>query len=130
MKQDVDTIIEYICQEDLRYHPDAYDFVLEALSFTQKKFRRLKHVTGKELLEGIKEFVMHRFGPMGFSVLKHWGVHSTQDFGHIVFNLVDKKLLTKTDDDRFDDFKDVYDFDHIFNQVYRQRLNKRISRMR
>jgi len=130
MKQDIDTIIECICQEDPRYHPDAYDFVLEALNFTQKKFRRVKHVTGKELLEGIKEFVMHRFGPLGLSVLKYWGIQSTQDFGHIVFNLVDKKLLTKTDDDRFDDFKDVYDFDHVFTQVYRQRLNKRISRMR
>ena len=130
MKQDIDTAIEQICLEDPRYHQEAYEFILDALNFTQKKFRRSRHVTGKQLLEGIKEFVMRRFGPMGISVLKYWGIQSTEDFGNIVFNLVDKKLLNKAEDDRVEDFKNAYDFDQIFNQGYRHRLNKKISRMR
>lgn len=129
MKQDIDSIIELITLEDPRYHEDAYEFVLDALHFSQKKFRRSKHVSGKELLEGIKELVMRRFGPMGISVLKFWGVKSTEDFGNIVFNLVNKKLLSKTQEDCLEDFKDVFDFERIFNTVYRERLRKKISRM-
>ncbi len=130
MKQDIDNIIDLICLEDPRYHEDAYEFLLEALHFAQRKYKRSKHVSGKELLEGIKELVMRRFGPMGMSVLKYWGIKSTEDFGNIVFNLISKKFLSKTDEDCLDDFKDVYDFDRVFNQVYKRRLNKAISRMR
>lgn len=130
MKHDIDTIIEILCLEDPRYHEDAYDFILEALKFTQRKFRRSKHVSGKELSEGIKELIMRRFGPMGMSVLKYWGIKSTEDFGNIVFNLVNKKLLSKTEEDCMDDFKNIYDFERVFNHVYRKRINKEISRMR
>ncbi len=130
MKQDIDSMIEMICLEDPRYHEDAYEFVLDALNFSQKKFHRSRHVSGKELLEGIKERVMRRFGPMGISVLHYWGIKSTEDFGRIVFNLINKKLLSKNEEDCLDDFKDVYDFEHVFDQVYRRRLNRKISRMR
>lgn len=129
MKQDIDNVIELICLEDPRYHEGAYEFLLEALHFTQRKYKRLKHVSGKELSEGIKELVMSRFGPMAMSVLKYWGIKSTEDFGNIVFNLVSKKLLSKSEEDCLEDFKNIYDFDRIFNKVYRQRLNKAISRM-
>jgi len=123
-------MIDLICLEDPRYHEDAYFFILEALTFTQRKYERQRHVSGRELLEGIKELVMKRFGPMGLSVLRYWGIKQTEDFGHIVFNLVEKKVLSKTDDDRIDDFKDVYDLEHVFDKVYRQRLGRKISRMR
>jgi len=129
MRPEVDDIIETICLEDPRYQEGAYEFVLESLSFSQKKFHRKRHVTGKELLEGIKELVMRRFGPMGLSVLRYWGIRSTEDFGNIVFNLVEKKVLSKRDEDCLDDFRDVYDFERIFDGVYRNRINKQISRM-
>ncbi len=130
MRQEIDNIIDLICLEDPRYHEDAYEFLLEALNFTQKKFRRSKHVTGKELLEGLKELVMRRFGPMGLSVLRYWGIKTTEDFGNMVFHLVNKRVLNKTDDDCLNDFKDIYDFERVFGQVYRQRIHKKISRMR
>lgn len=130
MKQDISNIIELIVHEDPRYHEDAYEFILESLHFTQRKYKRSKHVSGKELSEGIKELVMRRFGPMGMTVLKYWGIKTTEDFGNIVFNLVNKKLLSKTEEDCLDDFKNIYDFDRVFNQVYRHRLNKAIGRMR
>ncbi|MEW5894365.1 MAG: Minf_1886 family protein [Candidatus Omnitrophota bacterium] len=130
MKQEIDNLIELICLEDPRYHEDAYDFILEALSFSQKKYRRAKHVTGKQMLEGVKELVMKRFGPMGRSVLKYWGINGTEDVGHIVFNLIKKKVLTKSEEDCLEDFKDVYDFERVFEHIYRKRLDKKISRMR
>ena len=130
MQKRLDSILEEIYQKDPRYGVDVYDFVLEALSFTQKKFKRKKHVTGKELLEGIKILLMENFGPMALTVLKHWGVASTEDFGNIVFNLVENKVLSKTQEDSIRDFRDVYDFEKVFDKGYRSRLNKRVSRLR
>ncbi|MFP4473392.1 MAG: Minf_1886 family protein [Candidatus Omnitrophota bacterium] len=130
MKQSLDDILDQICSEDLRYHEDAYEFVMDALAYAQKKFRRAKHVSGKELLEALKELAMNRFGPMALSVLQYWGLKSTEDVGNIVFNLIDKNVLSRHDRDSLDDFSRVYDFEKVFGGVYRNRINKKIQRMR
>ena len=130
VNQEFYTIIDQICEGDPRYRPDAYEFVMEALAFTQRKFKRSKHVAGEELLEGIKNLLMHKFGPMTLRVLNHWGITRTEDFGNIVFNLVDNKVLSKDSEDNIDSFQNGYDFNEVFNQGYRKQLEKRISRMR
>ncbi len=130
MQHTLNNILTDICHQDPRYKEDAYEFLLESLSFSQKKFKRSKHVSGRELLEGIKVLLMEKFGPMTLPVLKHWGIEKTEDFGNIVFNLVDKRVLTKTDEDNIENFRDVYDFDKVFNKGYRQSLQKKISRLR
>lgn len=106
--------IEIIVNRDKRYKIDAYHFVLEALNYTVKKLKRPRHVRGGELLEGIKEYAKKEFGPMARTVLEHWGITSTIDFGNIVFNLIDVKLLGKTEEDSIEDFKDGYDFKEVF----------------
>ena len=130
MQKELDDILYDICEKDERYREDAYEFVLEALSFTQRKLKCSHHVTGKELLEGIKELLMEQFGPMTLPVLQHWGIDATEDFGNIVFNLVDKKILSKTEEDNLESFQNVYDFQQVFTQGYRKRLDKKISRLR
>jgi uncharacterized repeat protein (TIGR04138 family) len=130
MKQELDDILEQIFEADPRYSPGAYDFVLESLSYAQKKFKRTKHVTGIELLEGIKVLLMEQFGPLTLTVLDHWGIKSTEDFGNIVFNLVARKVLSKTEEDSLESFRNVFDFEQVFEQGYRQNLNKKISRLR
>ncbi len=130
MRQELNDILFEICEQDPRYKDDAYEFVLEALSYTQKKLRRSRHVTGKELLEGIKELLIEKFGPLTLAVLQHWGIYTTEDFGHIVFNMVDKKVLSKTEEDNIESFKNVYDFETVFTKGYRDRLDKQISRLR
>lgn len=130
MNRELDNIIEGICVRDERYRPDAYEFVMEALAFTQKKFRRLKHVTGEELLKGIRELLLEKFGPMALTVLTHWGIATTEDFGNIVFSLVDNKVLSKTDEDTVESFKDAYDFKKTFGIEYQKQLGKKISRMK
>lgn len=130
MNRQFDVIIDGILGKDPRYKPDAYELVMEALSFTQKKFRRVKHVTGEELLAGIKELLMEKFGPLTLSVLEHWGIKSTEDFGNIVFNLVENKVLSKTEEDTIESFRKGFDFQETFEMGYRQRLAKRLSRMR
>jgi uncharacterized repeat protein (TIGR04138 family) len=109
--------IEEICAKDNRYKPDGYEFVLQALHFTQNKLKRQGHLSGKELLEGIRDFAIEQYGPMAKTVLNHWGITETDDFGNIVFHLVEKKVLSKTETDSLDDFKDVYDFGVAFGNV-------------
>ncbi len=130
VNQEFYTIIDQICEADTRYKSDAYEFLMEALAFTQKKFKRSKHVSGVELLEGIKQLLMHKFGPLTLLVLNHWGIARTEDFGNIVFNLVDNKVLSKDSEDNIDSFQNGYDFNEVFDQGYRKILEKRISRMR
>ncbi len=130
MNNEFNSILESIVEGDQRYKQDAYDFVMEALNFTQKKFRRSKHVSGIELLDGMRELVLQKFGPLTLQVLKHWGIHSTEDFGNIVFTLVENRILSKTEEDSLEHFRNVYDFKEVFDRGYRKLLEKRISRMR
>lgn len=130
MGQEFEAAIERIYDQDPRYREEAYAFVMEALSYTQKKFKRAKHVRGEELLEGMRELLLERFGPMTMTVLGYWGIRSTEDFGNIVFNLVANKVLSKTEDDDIEEFRNGYDFTEVFHRGYREQLHKKISRMR
>ena len=130
MSNEFETIVEEIYEKDIRYKEDAYVFVMEALAYTQKKFKRTKHVKGEEMLQGMKELLLNKFGPMTLTVLKHWGINNTEDFGNIVFNLVENRVLSKTEDDNIEEFRDGYDFGEVFDSGYRKQLAKRISRMR
>lgn len=120
--------VEKICQKDPRYKADAYEFLLEALFFTQKALKKPYHVSGKELLEGIRQLALERFGPMALTVLEHWGIKKTDDFGEIVFNMVNSALLKKTEEDNLSDFKDVYDFKQVFVEQYKLHLEQRIKK--
>jgi len=115
MSKDFFTTIEEIRQKDARYKTDAYEFVMQALGHTQKKLKRKGHVTGKELLAGMREHGLELYGPMTKTVFSHWGIYTTHDFGRVVFNMVDVGLLGKTDDDTVEDFRDVYDFDEALD---------------
>jgi uncharacterized repeat protein (TIGR04138 family) len=118
----VDKFIETVpklCEKDSRYAPDAYFFIRESLDCTVKQLGRNKnstrrHVTGKELVAGIRQHAMHQFGPMARTVLNFWGISSTRDFGNIVFNMVNAELLGKTEEDKVEDFDDCYNFDEAF----------------
>jgi uncharacterized repeat protein (TIGR04138 family) len=105
--------------KDQRYPRDAYLFVREALDHTQKTIGkddrgRPRHVTGQELLQGIREFALAQFGPMAITVLDEWAIRSCKDFGEIVFNMVEIELLAKTEQDSREDFVEGYDFEQAF----------------
>jgi uncharacterized repeat protein (TIGR04138 family) len=110
-------IVEAVCDRDTRYKPDSYEFVMQALQFTQKKLKRTGHVSGRELSEGIRQYALKTYGPMARTVLEYWGIHTTEDFGNIVFNMISVKLFSKTEDDTLDDFRDVYRFESAFKHV-------------
>ncbi|MBT9132774.1 hypothetical protein B9J77_01370 [candidate division NPL-UPA2 bacterium Unc8] len=106
--------IEELAEKDNRYHPDAYSFTMDALNFTQSRLKKL-HVSGQELLDGIREYGLQQFGLMTRTVFEHWGIRKTEDFGEIVFNMIEMGLMSKTDQDSKDDFKSRYDFQEVFD---------------
>jgi uncharacterized repeat protein (TIGR04138 family) len=112
-------VLRQIIDQDKRYKIEAYLFVLESLFYTRNIFNKEGHVTGQELLEGIKRLGIERFGPLAKMVFEHWGMTETVDFGNIVFNLVNSKILGKTEEDRIEDFIDIYDFDDVFVTHYK-----------
>ncbi|HTX22120.1 MAG TPA: Minf_1886 family protein [Candidatus Aquilonibacter sp.] len=118
-----DEALEIILANDWRFTREAYLFVREALDFTQKitvKESRgtIRHVSGQELLDGIRQYALQQFGPMVVTVFEEWGVKSCRDFGEIVFNMVGANLLAKTDKDTRDDFQNGYDFTEAFRKPF------------
>ena len=110
--------VQELIARDPRYRPEAYDFVRQALDYAAHRRGVRGHLTGQELLEGLRALAIERFGPMARLVLEHWGMRCTEDVGEIVFNMVDVALLSKTDSDSRDDFREVYDFRVVFERDY------------
>ncbi|MEP9410528.1 MAG: hypothetical protein HRF42_03865 [Candidatus Brocadia sp.] len=119
--------IKEIIKKDPRYPIQAYQFVFEALDFTtnmlgknqQKTTDADRHVTGKQLMDGIRKFALKQFGFMALTVFEQWGIHQDEDFGNIVFNLVESGLMGKTETDSRDDFKNTYDLKKVFDEGFK-----------
>lgn len=115
-----------------QYPPQAYAFVQHGLRHTVEQLFDLdfeddefafdaeldssRHVSGRDLCMGLRDYALAQFGPLASVVLNHWGIRRTDDFGRIVFNLVDAGLMSKTDDDTIEDFQGVFDFGEAFGQ--------------
>ena len=118
-----DEAVESILAKDSRYTREAYTFIREALDFTQKLVGKesrgtIRHVSGQELLNGIRQFALQQFGPMAMTVFEEWGIRNSHDFGEIVFNMVEISLLAKTEKDSRDDFQNGYDFTNAFRKPF------------
>jgi len=126
--------LEELVRRDPRYAYEAYEFVFAALTHTQKLLGRAPeppseepaedeiveaHVSGPELLDGIRDLALREFGLMARTVFRMWGIDSTADFGEIVFNLIEANLMSKTDKDCRADFVGVYDLDQALVHDYR-----------
>ena len=108
--------IEGILEQDPSYKFEAYTFVLAALHDTVTKLKAPRHITGQELAVGISEYALDQFGPMAMTVLHHWGIGQTLDFGKIVFALIEVQLLSKQPEDKLEDFDRVYEFEESFGK--------------
>jgi len=138
MSEEAHALLRLI-KEDPRYQFEAYQFVREALSFGQDNLgfeRKAKkkplaepgspkpakaterHLTGQELCESIRHYALEQYGYMAKVVLNNWGIHSTGDFGEIVYNLIRIGLMKKSESDRREDFENCYSFDEAFQQEF------------
>src|SRR5438552_14114534 len=111
--------LDSIVANDPRYQRDAYVFLRDALDFTTKQEKKVKgatvrHVTGPELLGGVRQYALKEFGPLVTTVFDNWGIRSCEDIGNMVFNLIGAGIFGKTEEDSIEDFKDVYDFREAF----------------
>ncbi len=111
-----------------RYAPEAFQFVFESLEHAVRLARREqaegaeRHVSGQELLAGMRENATRLFGPLAAQVWRSWGVHESLDWGRIVFLLVDAGLLNRQEHDTLEDFRAGFDFDQAFVRDYRPAL--------
>jgi uncharacterized repeat protein (TIGR04138 family) len=130
-----------VVRNDARYQYEAYEFVFYALHHTQKLLGREQaaavergelppaaephqHVSGPELLEGIRDLALREFGRMARTVFRLWGIERTDDFGEIVFNLIDAGMMSKTDEDCREDFRGVYDLDRALLEGFQIQLDE------
>ncbi|HEX2959149.1 MAG TPA: Minf_1886 family protein [Chitinispirillaceae bacterium] len=104
---------------DTRYKIGAYDFVLNGLEFYLAGLGEKRHVSGQEFSMGLLQFAQKQFGLLAMSVLNSWGVTKTDDFGHLVYNMIGIGLMSRQPNDAVEDFFDVIEFKTFFdNQEY------------
>ncbi|XVJ59192.1 MAG: hypothetical protein HEQ23_07245 [Tepidisphaera sp.] len=111
------------------YPPQAYQFVREGLAHTVKMVHGdaeglpteteddRRHISGQQLCLGLKDYAQRQYGLLARTVLSSWGVHKTEDFGRIVFAMVEAGWMRKQDQDSIEDFENVFDFDDTFGTL-------------
>ncbi len=118
-----DEVVQKITQANPRYHRDAYYFVREGLDQSQRTAMKNgkespRHVTAHELLSGLRVYGLAQYGPMTMTVLAEWGVTQCEDFGEIVFLMIESQLFSKTENDQREDFKGGYTFHAAFREPF------------
>jgi uncharacterized repeat protein (TIGR04138 family) len=116
--QFADEILDRLRERNPRFHGKAYLFVLSALHHVMEGLSEPRHISGSELAEGARALALKQFGPLARTVLEHWGIHSTEDMGEIVFALVEAGVLIKEEEDRAEDFRGIFDFEEAFERNY------------
>ena len=113
---------------DGRYDWRAFQFLYEGLTYTVRKHRREaeagadRHVSGRELAEGLRELALRAFGFLAFTVWESWGIRATADWGEIVFLLVEEEFMNKSENDRVEDFADVYPLESMERDYFAENL--------
>ena len=125
--------VRKVWKADGRYRLEAYQFLFDALDKSVRLAGKEeaqgpeRHITGHELLAGMRQHASDLFGPLAAQVWRTWGIKSTLDWGCIVFALVEAKLLNRQDTDTIDDFANGYDFDEAFVNHYRPELPRELG---
>jgi len=118
-KIDFAATVDLIITEDPRFDRDAYFFIKDALEFTVEQTKKTRergtsHVSGRQLLEGIRDYALKYFGPMVPTVFEAWGITACEHFGEMVYHLIQKGIFGKSEQDSLGDFKGVYTFHAAF----------------
>lgn len=113
--------VQHAVDKDPRYDPHAYEFVRDALHVAVKHFREGQedhHVTGQEVLEGVRVHALAEYGPMALHLLHSWGLHRGEDVGNIVYNLIETGYFGKNDGDSIEDFAGGFDFETVLTRPF------------
>jgi uncharacterized repeat protein (TIGR04138 family) len=104
---------------------EAFEFVRQGLSYTAQRIHEdpealdddERHVSGQDLCIGLRDFAIEQYGLLAPVVLSHWNIYRTEDFGRIVFAMIEEGMMSKTADDTLEDFCAVYDFREAFSDA-------------
>ena len=116
--QFADEILDQLQERNPRFHARSYEFVLRTLHSVIRSLDEPRHITGRELTDGVRELALGQYGPLARTVLEHWGIHETEDVGRVVFAMVEQGILVKEDEDHQEDFTDLFDFEEVFDLDY------------
>lgn len=104
---------------------EAFDFVRDGLKQTvvtlhgpahspAAAMNPKRHVSGQQLCLGLRDLAQQRWGLLSITVLRKWGIQRTEDFGTIVYAMIDRRELRTSEGDSIEDFRGVYDFEEAF----------------
>ncbi|MBQ9502570.1 MAG: hypothetical protein IJU70_10480 [Lentisphaeria bacterium] len=96
--------VKKLAEADPRYAADAYRFVTEAVTFSVNRLEAHRHVTARELMEGIRDYAAREYGALAREVLTSWGLETASDVGEIVYKLIGVELLSASPGDKRSDF--------------------------
>ena len=112
--------LEQIASEDGRFPAKAMKFVYEGLGYTVKNLvNEPGHVTGQTLCQGLTQLAIEKWGRLAMLVLNSWNIKTTNDFGQIVYLMIENKWMSAQPADSIEDFSDVYDFKNIFKDNFK-----------
>jgi len=109
--------------EQSGYPIGAFLFVQAGLEFTVRRVHgepeaggdaKRYHVSGQQLCEGLRAYAIREYGLLARTVLRSFRIHTTRDFGEIVFAMIDAEMMQKTDEDEIEDFEGIFDFRDAF----------------
>lgn len=115
--------VAQILETEKRFQPGAYFLVREVLDFTVDRLAKSgsgdkRHVSGRELLEGFRDYLLQEYGPMSATLLRDWGITNCREVGEIVFLFIEHGVFGKQDSDTLDDFDEIYDFEEAFTAPF------------
>ena len=115
--------VSAIVAKESRFQPGAYFLIREVLDFTVDRLTKetgdeQRHVSGRELLIGFRDYILKEYGPMGATLLKDWGVTKCRHVGEIVFLFIEHGVFGKQDSDTLDDFNEIYEFEEAFTNPF------------
>lgn len=124
-----------ILRRDARYDGQAYFFLKESLDYTLKRFLdanggQMRHVSGKELLEGFRDHALEQYGPMAATLMDEWGVKECRDVGNMVFLMIEEQVFGKQESDKPEDFDKVFDFRRALREPFMPSGSKAGSKVR
>jgi uncharacterized repeat protein (TIGR04138 family) len=121
--------VSQILKRDNRYPRAAYDILPVALDYTVRKLHASErenahhsssgHVTGAQLSEGFRDYILEEFGPFSQEILEDLGIYTTLDIGNLVYNLIAVGCFGKTEEDKLEDFENVYNFYEAFVEPFK-----------
>jgi uncharacterized repeat protein (TIGR04138 family) len=111
--------IACLASEGTPYPPEAFLFLVEGLRFAERHIRHQRKRAGSvdavDLSWCLHDLAVYRFAESARAKLASWNIRQTQDFGHLVYRMVELGQMRTEDGDAIGDFADVFDFATEFN---------------